>query len=408
MTSRALSPLETEVVARWGTPAYLYDLDEVHRSCARLRAALPDGSRAYYSLKANPHPDVVSAVADAGMDLEVSSLGELAVAVRCEVPGREIIYTGPGKDRRELKAALRMGVQTFSVESACQLVDLVDAAAKYSVGPRILLRIHLMDGASGGLHMSGAPSQFGMSIGEAERLLANSGLAEQVGGVHFFPLSNARDADELIYSMRLSIAAAARLQIYAGRPFEEIDLGGGFPAPFAETEEAHLLPGVSEVVTAQLDRYGLPAGAVSFESGRYVAATCGTLLARVVDEKVSGGNRFVILDTGIHHLAGLAATRRMFPRDVAIRASHEMQLGAARQFLVGPLCTPVDVLSKRRDLRDLAVGDVIAVDNVGAYGLTASPLGFLSRPTPAEVVTSGGEIVSATHISLVREPLLDA
>lgn len=407
MTSRTLSPLEMDVVARWGTPTYLYNFDEVQRSCARLRAALPHNSCVYYSLKANPHPYVVRAAADTGLGLEVSSLGELAIAIRSGVSGGKIIYTGPGKDRREIITALSMGARAFSVESVRQLADLLDGAVEEGIRPRILLRIHLMEGASGGLHMSGTPSQFGMSIGEAECLLADGGLTEQVGGVHFFPLSNARDADELVRSMGLSIGAAARLQGCTGRHFEEIDLGGGFPAPFARSGEAYPLSGLAEAVSAQLGMYGIPAGVVSFESGRYVAASCGTLLAQVVDEKVSGGDRFVVLDTGIHHLAGLAATRRMLPRDVVIRDSHELQPGAARQVLVGPLCTPVDVLSKQQDLTALSVGDIVAVDNVGAYGLTASPLGFLSRPMPVEVVTMGEEVVSATRLSMARESLID-
>jgi diaminopimelate decarboxylase len=123
----------------------------------------------------------------------------------------------------------------------------------------------------------------------------------------------------------------------------------------------------------------------------------------------SDGTRFVVLDAGVNHLGGMAALRRLPPAvavPVALTTEHEDERPAR---LVGPLCTPLDVLNAQALLPErIAIGDMVAIPNVGAYGLTASLLGFLSRELPCEIVVDGTELVESTRQVLTRTTLTGA
>jgi diaminopimelate decarboxylase len=139
---------------------------------------------------------------------------------------------------------------------------------------------------------------------------------------------------------------------------------------------------------------------VCFESGRYLVGDCGLLAATVQDVKRSRDQTFVVLDTGINHLGGMTGLGRL-ARAAAVPDSGGGATTAAT--LVGPLCTPADVLGRGAEVPDLAAGDPVVFPNVGAYALTASLVAFLSRPAPVEVVLRGTEIVSATRLRLSHE-----
>ncbi|MBK8035518.1 MAG: hypothetical protein IPK22_00045 [Verrucomicrobiaceae bacterium] len=134
-------------------------------------------------------------------------------------------------------------------------------------------------------------------------------------------------------------------------------------------------------------------GSACFESGRYLCASSGTLLTTVLDVKKAGMKTFIVLDTGIHHLGGMSGLGRI-PRAaltlINLTAKREGEIVAD---VVGPLCSPLDSLARGQKMSPVEVGDVLAVPNVGAYGLTASLLGFLSHTTPEEVAYRGHEVV---------------
>ena len=133
-----------------------------------------------------------------------------------------------------------------------------------------------------------------------------------------------------------------------------------------------------------------------FESGRYLLASAGTLLATVTDVKISRGRTYVLLDTGIHHLAGMSGLRRILRPAISLRRVGAEAGDDAQAFdLAGPLCTPLDCLARGLEGSLPDVGDVVAIPNVGAYGLTASLVGFLSRPAPTEVVCRGESVLAA-------------
>jgi diaminopimelate decarboxylase len=391
------------------TPAYCYDLDEVRRSHQLLLRALPVPSHLYYSLKANPHPAIITALRQAGCRAEVSSPAELQAALDCGVPPAEIIFTAPGKQDSAVAAALLAGAGLISVDSPVALDQVSAVASALGRRARCLLRVNDTRPAPGqAMTMTGEASQFGADV---EWVLAQprrfaSRPAAEVAGLHLFMGSNAAGEDALIAQFAQAAATARRLADAGAVTVEVLDLGGGFGAPFACQGDLPVFPTLAARLERLLDeefpqwRGGRPA--VAFESGRYLTATCGTLLCRVLDVKRSHGRPVVVLESGINHLGGMSGLRRLPP------IQPDLVGGAAdgepmREAIVGgPLCTPLDTWTKNGTLA-ARPGQLLRVPNVGAYGLTASLVAFLSHPAPAEVIIDGGQVSHVSRLTVTRE-----
>lgn len=399
-----------ELLERFGTPLYVYDLDRVDAAHDDLRAALPEPVALHYAVKANPHPDVIRALrgGDRPCRAEVSSTGELAVALAAGVPPSHCLYTGPGKTTRELDDAIRLGVRLFSAESPGDLGRIGAAAVDRGVEVDCLLRVNgATPGGATGLRMTGAPSQFGTDADALPALLPDLARAPgaRLVGAHFFPLSCARDEAALLAEFANTAASAAALRD-AGLPLRVLDIGGGFAAPYATPGERPRYPGLKAGLATALDRHlpgwrrGEPA--VIAESGRYLVGDCGELLCGVVDVKHSRGRRFVVLDAGVNTFGGLSGLGRLLPVSVVLDQADGPTAPAT---LAGPLCTPGDVLGRQVLVPDLAPGDTVTIPNAGAYGPTASLLAFLGRPAPTEVVLRAGRVVSASRLEHRRTDL---
>lgn len=395
-----------ELAERYGTPLYLYDLDRIESARRDLLASLPEPIELFYAVKANPHPQVAAAVAADRVRAEISSTGELAVALAAGFNAGHCLYTGPGKTTGELTEAIGRGVRTFSVESPGDLRRIGTVASRHGVVARCLLRINSASArASTSIRMTGAPSQFGIDSETLPDLLPE--LREVAGtdivGAHFFPLSNARDEASLISEFQHTVTLAAQLHDELGLPVRLLDIGGGFAAPYAVPGSRPRYDKVRVELENALDasfagwRHGTPG--VACESGRYLVGDSGTLLCSVVNLKTSRGRRFVILDGGINTFGGMSGLGRLLP--VAVQLDEDAPAGTAS--LVGPLCTPGDVLGRDVDVPELAPGDVVAIPNAGAYGPTASLLAFLSRPAPVEVVVQGRRVVSVSRLEYHRD-----
>ncbi len=396
-----------EYAKRFGSPVYIYDLAKVRASHLLLRGALPASIEIAYSLKANPHPALVRMLAELGCSLEASSTGELMVAATSDRP---LIFTGPGKSDAELEIAIRERC-VISVESPAELARIDTIASRLEVDAaqvQTILRINPDIGFDlSGISMAGE-TPFGFSAADAsawKRQLSHGQI--QPLGYHVYGGSNMAGVDGLVKYFRAAADCIAAVNRVVGLDIRLLDLGGGFPAPYACPGTNMALDGLHEAFDDLLQTE-LFAGAIPprvlVESGRYLSATCGTLLTTVRDIKRSSrGTRFVVLDAGVNHLGGMSALRRIPPiaaEPVAMLEGKSVDVPAR---LVGPLCTPLDVLNQQAMLPDdLAIGDVLAVPNVGAYGLTASLLGFLSRDLPHEVVVDGTELVEANRLMLSR------
>ena len=402
------------LVAKFGTPIYVYELDRVVAAYRDLRNSLPPGLVIYYSLKANPHPAIARALREAerwpGCRAEISSLGELSVALEAGFAAAECLYTGPGKTERELIAAIGAGVRMFSVESLTDLIRAGNVALRMGTVVDCLLRINSeSSSAATSIRMMGKPSQFGIDSETLETVLPRMRAVRgtRLVGAHFYSQSNAKDEPSLLGELQQSVITAARLQADLDLPMHILDIGGGFAAPYSVPGERPLYRRVRVELGDTLDKHfpdwrsGTPL--VACESGRYLVGDCGELVSSVISIKESRGNRFVILDAGINTLGGMAGLGRLMPLAVQPDDRHSTE-DAMTATLVGPLCTPGDVLTRNAQLHTLGIGDIVTVPNTGAYGLTASLLMFLSRPAPHEVVLSGGEVLNVSQLRMNRTP----
>ncbi|MFC7309289.1 type III PLP-dependent enzyme [Streptomyces monticola] len=439
-------PVAPEVLSSVPTPAYVYDVAEVRRNHAALSDALPAGAGLYYSLKANAHPAVLKVLRERGALPEVCSTGELDAALGAGWPAADVLYSGPGKRDEEIDDALRRGVRLFSVDSAYAIEQLDRRAGGLGATARCLLRINDDQPVPGqGLAMTGVASQFGADtrwvLDEPERFASRAHA--EVMGLHLYMGTNLGDVDALVgqfaRSLRTARTLAAALAGHGVR-IRVLDLGGGFGAPFATAGERIDLSGLRPKLTALLDeelvalaRELTPAAAspsgrpgddvpqVVFESGRYLVGTAGVLLSAVLDVKRSHGKDVVVLESGINHLGGMSGLRRLpalNPHLVAgsgpdgsgpdgsgpDASDRQVELNA---LVAGPLCTPLDTWARSARLPALRPGDLVAVPNVGAYGLSASLVAFLGHPLPAEAVIDGdrpGAAPDVTRLAFERRP----
>ncbi|NJP66741.1 type III PLP-dependent enzyme [Streptomyces spiramenti] len=393
-----------DLAERFGTPLYVYDLDRVAAARRALFDALPEEFDLFYALKANPHPDVARALREGpgrACRAEISSTGELRAALTAGYRADECLYTGPGKTAAELHEAIGLGVRMFSVESAGDLRHIGAAATAHDTVARCLLRVNSPSAsATTGARMTGTPSQFGIDAETLPELMPelSSVPGTRLVGAHFFPLSNASDEAALTAEFEHTLALAAELRDTVGLPLEFLDIGGGFSVPYGVPGERAVYDKLRTSLEAALDlhlpewRAGSPR--LACESGRYLVGDSGQLLCGVVNTKVSRGRTFVILDGGINVFGGMSGLGRLLPVSVELDGGTADERGS----LVGPLCTPGDLLGREIPLPSLAEGDLVTVPNAGAYGPSASLLSFLGRPSPREVALRDDEVVSVSRL----------
>ena len=248
------------------------------------------------------------------------------------------------------------------------------------------------------MRMGGKPSPFGFDEevmdAAVDAVEAEAGL--RLVGLHLFAGTQGLQAGTLLGQWAYGLGLAARIAGRIGRPLETIDLGGGLGIPYfsgdATLDLGAIRAGLPDLIARLRADPLLAPARVVLEPGRYLAGPAGLYLARVLAVKESRGSRFVVTDGGMHHHLAASGNlgqivKRDFPLVAVIERPEAVRAPAA---VVGPLCTPLDMLARAAPLPDLREGDLVAVLQSGAYGLTASPTGFLSHPTPAEVLVEGG------------------
>ena len=397
-----------------GTPAYLYEAKELAERSRELRAVFPPEStpRLLYSFKANPLPSVAAELRRSGCEADLTSPGELAAAKVAGFDLSRALYGGPGKGEEEFAEAIVAGVRHFSIESCGAVCRLSAAAAACAVPVRALLRINPNTAPKAKLAMSGVASQFGFEEEELRKLgpgvLAAAGKEVTVVGFHLYWGTQIGEVDALLASFEKTVELADELAPLLGIRLEILNLGGGFAWPYAHAGSGPDLLSLREGLAALHANSGASRSAQWwFESGRYLAGSSGTLLARVMEVKRSKDDRlFLILDTGIHHLGGMAGLGRIprFSIDLLVPESRQGNETIVVD-VVGPLCTPLDCLAKKIEIPRVEPGDLVAIPNVGAYGATASVGAFLSRPAPVEILHRGGEVLAIHRLRTGHEVL---
>ena len=378
-----------EQIAR--TPFYAYDSRLITERVARLRAALPPDIHLHYAIKANPMPTVVRHLAGLVDGFDVASAGELKVALDTSISPASISFAGPGKSDRELRDAATAGI-VVNLESEHEMERLAQAAAALGLRPKVAVRVNPdFELRSSGMHMGGRASQFGVDAERMPALLAcMQDLPLEFHGFHIFCGSQNLHAEALMEAQRNTFDLARRLAAHAPGPVRLLNLGGGFGIPYFPGEQSLDLEAVGAHLAGLMPeaRQDFPEAEFVLELGRYLVGEAGIYVCRVLERKFSRDQLFLITDGGLHHHLAASGNfgqviRKNYPVIVGNRVVPENATALAS--VVGPLCTPLDLLADKMELGHAREGDLIVVLQSGAYGLTASPTAFLSHPAPAEV-----------------------
>ena len=384
------------LAARVGqTPFYACDRALLRERVAELRAALPRGIKLHYAMKANPLPAVVCFMAGLVDGIDVASAGELKVALDAGADAREISFAGPGKRESELRQAVASRV-LVNLESPRELRLLAAIADELGLPARVAVRINPDFELKGsGMKMGGGPKPFGVDTEQMPALLADIGAAGLAfEGFHLFAGSQNLRAESICEAQLKSYELALRLAEFAPGPVRFLNLGGGFGIPYFPGEQRLDLAPIGDNLArlAERARRELPEVSLVIELGRYLVGEAGVYVSRVVDRKLSRGQVFLVSDGGLHHHLSASGNfgqviRKNYPVTISPGAGRRGG-GVERETasVVGPLCTPLDLLADRMDLPVAAVGDLVVVFQSGAYGASASPQGFLGHPACVEVL----------------------
>ena len=384
-------PLTQLAVQIGQTPFYAYDRRLLDERVALLRLILPPAIELHYAIKANPMPAVVHHLARLVNGLDVASLGELTVALDTGMDPAEISFAGPGKRPPELAAAIAAGV-TINLESAGELETVARLGHEQGRQPRVAVRVNPdFELKASGMKMGGGPKPFGVDAEQVPALLRRIGeLNLDFRGFHIFTGSQNLRSEALIDAHDRTFELALRLAADAPAPVRLLNIGGGFGIPYFPGEKPLDLEPIADNLQRWLPmvKERLPEAQVVLELGRYLVGEAGIYVAEVVDRKISRGHTFLVTNGGLHHHLAASGNfgqvvRKNYPVVVGNRVA-----GTEREVVsvVGPLCTPLDLLADRMELAKAEVGDLIVVFQSGAYGLTASPARFLSHPGCVEVL----------------------
>ena len=373
------------------TPFYAYDRQLMTERVQALRAALPAGISIHYAIKANPMPAVVGHMARHVDGLDVASGGELRVALDTGAPPATISFAGPGKSPAELRAALAAGV-TINLESETELSRVVAIAETTGHTPQVAVRVNPdFELKASGMRMSGGAKPFGVDAERVPELLHRIRDHQlHFRGFHIFSGSQNLRADALVEAQGLTLDLALRLAESAPGPVEMLNIGGGFGIPYFPGDQHLNLAPVAEHLDARLPqvRACLPEAEIILELGRYLVGEAGVYVAEVLDRKVSRDRVFLVTNGGLHHhLAASGNFGQVIRKNYPVAIANRMAETARETVdIVGPLCTPLDILAQQVHLPKAEVGDLIAVFQSGAYGYTASPTRFLGHPEPLETL----------------------
>jgi diaminopimelate decarboxylase len=384
---------------QYGTPYFLYDVDDITRRIDLVRESFAGLAEVYYAVKANPNLELLRKLRDVADGLDVSSAGELKQACLAGFEMLNVSFAGPAKTASELRTSIESGVGCISIESFRELKDCALLSRQLGRKANIVVRINpqLLNRAFG-MKMGGKAAQFGVDEEELDSVVEYIRSAAEdleFRGIHIYAGSQCFEPAGIVAGVENCLEIARRVEA-GGLLCRVINLGGGFG--ISHTEEGReldlnvlaqeLLPILRDFVrSSPLKRK------IIFELGRFLTADAGIYVARVVGSKESRGKKFFMVDGGLHHhLAAAGSFGAAFRSNYLLRNLSRPGSEKIQCSIAGPSCNPTDLLGIEVDLPAPEIGDLIAVLKSGSYGFTASPLLFLGRQTPAELICHGGKV----------------
>ena len=374
---------------KFGTPLYVYSADQILTRLAMFGAAFAGRNHLVcYSVKANSNLAVLKLLDERGAGFDIVSGGELerVIAVNSAAAER-VVFSGVGKTAAEIDLALDAGILIFNAESEAELTLLAERARKKKKVARFALRVNPDVFAETHPYISTGLSEhkFGIDIRAARRIYREAAKSKwlQAAGVSVHIGSQIRSAEPFGSAM-MRVATLVRELRSDGIQIESVDAGGGLGIEYHDGHNFSPAEKVAEYAAAMGKALeGIPVRLL-LEPGRFLVAQAGALLTRVLYIKKNGTKTFVVTDAGMND----------FIRPSLYQAHHEivpvLPRGGRKKVVdvVGPVCESGDFFAHDREMPALVEGDLIAILDAGAYGMSLAS-NYNSRPRPAEVLVEG-------------------
>lgn len=382
----------TQLAERVGqTPFYAYDRRLISERIQYLRDSLPKELHLHYAIKANPMPAVVQHLAGLVDGFDLASTGEMKTALDTPMSPEKISIAGPGKTDRELRQAIAAGI-TINLESEGEMRRAAQIGEQLGTTPRVAVRVNPdYELKSSGMKMGGGPKQFGVDAERVPAMLKELGAMKlEFIGFHIFWGSQNLNPEAIMEAHGKTLDLAIRLSDSTGIQPHHLNIGGGLGIPYFPGETRLKLKPIGDNLNGLIATFKqkLPGTKLITELGRFIIGEAGIYVCKVIDIKESRGEKFVVTDGGLHHHLAASGNfgqviRKNYPVAIANKMDRSEQEAIS---IVGPLCTPLDLLGNKMELPKTEVGDLAVIYQSGAYGLTASPEKFLSHPAASEVL----------------------
>ncbi len=404
-----------KLAARYGTPLYVYSATTIRTRLAAFECAFRDVPHTLcYSVKANSNLSILRLLAREGSGFDVVSGGELerVMAVNRRA-ARKIVFSGVGKSREEMAAALKAGILLFNVESESELWALAECATRLRKVARLALRVNPDVAAdthpyiSTGLHKH----KFGVPIAKARTLYAKASAARylKVAGVSVHIGSQITDPAPFAEAVE-RVADLVRDLRSDGHSLDYIDIGGGLGIAYQKPglEFAEYVAGYARAVTKPLRGLNVH---LLLEPGRSIVGPAGVLVTTVAYRKQNDGKKFLVVDAAMNDLirpALYGAYHEIVPvvHSAAVQSKESLSKDSLSRTeivdVVGPVCESGDFFARDREISRVEEGDLLAILDAGAYGMSLAS-NYNTRPRPAEVLVSGKSVKVIRRRERVRE-----
>lgn len=377
------------IAADIGTPFYIYSTDQLKTNYKAFADAVVEfNATVFYAVKGNSNQAVIRTLAECGAGADITSIGELERALAAGTNPNKIVFSGVGKTKDEITAALFAGIHQLNVESIPELYLISHVASELKLTAPIAIRVNPDVDAYTHDHLTTGKTEnkFGIEqaqLAEAIKLSTTlPGLSFKGFDVHIG--SQLTDFEPFRQAYR-SLADLVRVWRSHGIMIERLDLGGGIGVPYSADEKVPPLTAYAAIVRETVGKLGCELG---FEPGRVIAATAGLLISRAIHVKKNTGKRFLIVDAGMNDLvrpAMYGARHEIMPIKQSVKNEKVLKWD-----VVGSLCETGDHFGIDHHLPDLQSGDLIAFQNGGWMG-TAMASFYNAKPLAPEVLVSGSD-----------------
>lgn len=388
-----------DVAHQYGTPFYLYDLNDIYDKIQSIRDHFGDLIKLYYAIKANSNLELLKAIKRKVDGLDISSYGEMEQCLLAGYSPQQLSFAGPGKTYEELEKAIKGKIGIISVESVREMGDIKKVSLGINEKVDIALRINpsllIKEFA---IKMGGQATQFGIEEEKLDVAVAYSNENRShfnFRGIHVYSGTQCLNEEALVRNVDNVLEIAKKLENEYGFECAWINLGGGFGVSYHDNQKLDIKK-IAEGVKKTIENYkkftkGNPS--FVFELGRYLVTEAGIYVAKVVSQKESRGKSYFVLNGGMnHHLAASGNFGQIIKKNFMAKNLSNPNGKITNCNLVGPLCTTLDILGRDVSIESPRIGDAIAFLNSGSYGFTSSPLLFLGHETPLELLAIENDI----------------